>query len=686
MRSQFRMLFALCALLLTVPISNAQDDSASPLLPINPDETLTFSFGPHPSSGELHLYIQPEYANLEITPGPYAWILPVPAGSAVVDNYNGTGGRTFRQAVGPPNPCDNMYTYGFGHGDGYGVVETTTEAVIPAVEIFDWAATNNVDLGASLEAVERYAADGYAFAAVIYDMPDWEYYEDRLFGDGPVLEPIAVRWNEPADAITVPVGLFSTRVDRPLPITINLNGDVPYRIDDLERVQIDEDTFDDWLSIHTLAGPINAPLGGPFLSPGALRRANQAALTENTFFTEFSFPPRYDRDNQPGSTRLNALTSTDFTLVTAPDEAYRDDVDLTDRDPLLLYDCSTATLEGRPEIAEFIAALEAAPDDLLDNRTHLRDREYATTVIHPVDWVHTPLVFEHDDIDGVRARLHVFAPEAVTVETLQAYAAGEPTPPMFVVMHTMELFVRSENLADIHSALRETAYAERMVRTPDISGNRPNVVYEDLAVGVRMFALTDEADYNANETMYEAMFAYPQTYHYTLHPDLRHSLYLSQFYTGDEAPTAFQGLQVGFPAGYTPALTAPDTITFSAESDDPIQVSIYDMDALNNLPGTGDEQSFMASVVNTFDLTDEGEQILEDYQWVIGGEPVEKTRWCTLVTDLAPLPFANDSERGYVVFRNGAISISTGVDSAVDDATLAVMADTVAQMPTFICP
>lgn len=689
------------ALMLTLSTVSAQDptptvdpDVPVPLLPLNPAETVTFSFTSEPDTGELLLSFQPDFAQLEVTPGRYAWLMPVPAGSTFDGNYRGTRGRYYRNATGPVHTCQEIHTYGRGHGDGVGVIEATERGIVPANEISEWAASFNVELGLSAAAVEDYAADGYDFMTMILDMPDWGYYEDGTFGDGPIINSFAINWAQSRDTINIPVQTFTAHTDDPLKVNVNIDGAVQYAIDDLERVQIEPDEFDDWYSEHTLAAPIDAGLGGPWLSAAPLINANAAILTDGSFFTAWAFPDVYDGRENQGNTALRALTSSDFTVVPAPDEPWRADVDLTDEDPIALYDCSTIGLEDEPVMAQFVEAIEAAPAAMVENRMHIQQGVFSASAIYPVDWVYSIVDFEGDELPNPKATWHIYAPEAVTMDTLRAHANGEPTPPMFVLANNTEYwFIPMAYEYDLYTTLREGAYTENLVRYPDVNRLGPTEVWEENVLGVRTLTLATADQYAEHAVAFDAMHAYPQLFRYVLHPELRHTLYMAWPLWGEDQERAsnFEALQIGFPAGFRPRLVSDDTILVlpeDAENDEAdLGITLHTLtwdEAWADLPNDGDPDAFLDVLTERFSFTQEAVDAIIAYNQsdnTFG--PV--TSMCSLYSLDIPFSIARDGRQGYMVLRNNVTMITTPVDGPIGDGVLRAMADSLTVMLPNAC-
>jgi hypothetical protein len=220
-------------------------------------------------------------------------------------------------------------------------------------------------------------------------------------------------------------------------------------------------------------------------------------------------------------------------------------VDLSDLvDPLEYWGCSSA----RALTGEQWASL---PED----RTYFADLRL--DVAHPAEWVLSTI--ETDPEVGL-SPAYVYAPGAVDRAMLEAFFAGAPTPPMFVIVEGM--YVRDE-MSDLwwvtqgaFKSFFDLPYPEDILSPEE--GQLPVYVryyprepgvdqWESNTVPVVLLSmLAGEEDWAANGPLYEAMLAYARAFQYYLTPELRHTLFLDGY--GLSVYTA--SVQVPYPAGW----------------------------------------------------------------------------------------------------------------------------------------
>jgi hypothetical protein len=263
------------------------------------------------------------------------------------------------------------------------------------------------------------------------------------------------------------------------------------------------------------------------------------------FVTEFALPTSVLAEMQIGDEHLDKLIE-EFPYVTRlygrlspeqmtidpifmPDGTAADvsnTVDLDDYvDPISYYGCSTRS---------------AIPDDDLQNvpASHTRVDELQFDIAHPDDWQLSTFLVENNVVDSPDdLPVWVLSPEAVELETIAAYFAGEDTPPMFVFS---EMFgwvdFDLENNPEAPLLLGRLGQDVETVVTGVEAHNAIRVRYisssdRDNYGGVMFGLLTSEDDWAENGILYDAMLAYASAFQYYSNSDFQHTLFLLNYFT-----------------------------------------------------------------------------------------------------------------------------------------------------------
>jgi hypothetical protein len=206
-------------------------------------------------------------------------------------------------------------------------------------------------------------------------------------------------------------------------------------------------------------------------------------------------------------------------------------------DPLTYWGCSSAWALSDEQWANLPA-----------KSTHFAD--FHLDVVHPPDWGLS--VFEYES-ESKTSTIHVYSPEAVDRSTLDAFFAGEDTPPMFLFARGIfpkydmgywwdrqEAFRAFFDLPFDNLPFDETrvpAYI-RSDHEPEINPRKHNTL-----PGVLVGMLASEEDWETDGSLYELMLAYARSYQFYRAPELRHTLFLD----GHGSSLYTENVQVPYP-------------------------------------------------------------------------------------------------------------------------------------------
>ncbi len=199
---------------------------------------------------------------------------------------------------------------------------------------------------------------------------------------------------------------------------------------------------------------------------------------------------------------------------------------------------------------------------LPEERTYFADLRL--DVAHPADWVLSTLEIDRET-EVLPA--YVYAPEAVDRSTIEAFFAGEPTPPMFVFVEgRYHYYFQQEYNTAWWARQDEFRWLFDLPRPEDIfapeEGQLPVYFrYDPPESGTNSISwfggndapivflsmLASEEDWATDGPMYEAMLAYARAYQFYTTPDLRHTLFLDGYalkhYTASN-------IQIPYPSGW----------------------------------------------------------------------------------------------------------------------------------------
>ena len=468
----------------------------------------------------------------------------------------------------PPGECVLNPTLSWGYGGLIGDYLSPDNAEVKQVnslaEALGWLGDSPQDT-ASLSAYETFAAVSFTQEQDLRDL--WaidvnsspllivEYPGTELF------LPIQAHSSQLTTVVTSPVDDF-IEADT-MPVTAYVFADQPYAPENYDPIDIDLMTITDG---NNIAGIMYNFVESPESFDYDYYRLVRQGLDEVSgrgMVTEYRQSPDWNiqdstRERLPEESALLDSWQDDYAVLTRirtyidensrlPDPQFEvaPQLDLmrinlsTTADPAWFYGCTTRRLYD-PELESRLPS----------------ERTYSPAlqmdVAHPEGWS----LYELDE------RTYAFSPEAVTRFTLSILESSGEGPPMLVLQHFEQEFVRSE-AGDAYLP-RNTwePFASGSSSYPHLSAARNAITlyfpstggYDPerdepygTAEGVRAAVVSTHADFVLNEPLYVDMLAYLATRQFWLSPDLRHTLFME----GQDNLVA-----IGYPEGWIEMLDA----------------------------------------------------------------------------------------------------------------------------------
>jgi hypothetical protein len=595
----------------------------------------------------------------------FSWLLPVPsvptldvADTISIDLLQQA---TTQQYTQPQNLCDGLYDFmgGFGGGGGDGVITGNVGPYDYAILdeddvdfIVDWLRTNGYQVtDPMIPLIAHYVAIDMLFLAM-------KLSQDAEVGD---IQPVVLTYESVHPMI--PLRLTAVASTPAMPVLVWIFGEAQYVPENYVHAAIDYGAFrggNQILDIYNFnGGGFFGPATGPFSSLTQERRRIQDEFDGRAFVTEYAAPTSELVEEQgslitgdplladltaryPYITRLRAqldpeqmtIDPTFVPLMGAPDVPLT--VDLGEHvDPLQYWGCSTVSLQS------------SAVEDLLPQYSLID----GVQVGYPAGWVIDTISWTDLATERVYV-VYTLSPEAVTFETLLAFVEGEETPPVLLLYNGPNWFYDARSLFTTLILHQEGQYVELDEQQVWVSRFRPDVFGEIDGgagnTGVFASLLTTRADWEANQTRYEAMLDYVGSYAYYAHPGLRHALFLgdSEFFTASENP--LPRVQVGFPAGWIEFLDRDGTPTIRPATavDDPDAPSIRLIPVTRFDPavfGQYGSVEVLAAVAEAYDI----DQATLD-EWIADFEDSETRLASACTLTIEPMEYTLDGRRGFI--------------------------------------
>jgi hypothetical protein len=529
--------------------------------------SVTVTYGVDSAKGTITMDLSQDFVGSAEN---FLWLVPVPANSkpqVETDFEPFAIPHTPIVFDLPPNYCANLYNPMYSGGDGgddssRGYPQTEQIDVLGSAEVTDWLNTNPYQLqGAALSAVQGYADQGMQFITVQMSMSDFDYASHGS---------ISLRVIYHSDQIVLPLGIL--QADKyPFDLNINILGNSRYLSENYADVDVN---VQDVRMMNAIASgsyrAVSARAGlSYFRDQSNFENLYFAALKDvqyKGFFTQLAAPTdqiieeMFDKTPQTGMffeayapsrkdvakslsayrylTHFSGIipagdgdTLPDAEFVPAPDAPDVSNIrDARSAEPLAVWGCSTRTITTAKNYDDLSA-------DLPTGRTQLDDR------LLPVRYVAHPEGWQLFEINYHDHRLVVIAPISVDEATVDAFLAGEQTPPM-LFLRSYEGYAPGNCATLFDSESKQSPYFRCIAEMwPGVGGSGGTVI------GI----LTSDSDFAAHEAMYKAMVDFPLTYQYMLHPELRHSLILSPVYNNraeSSATVYFPPVAIGYPESW----------------------------------------------------------------------------------------------------------------------------------------
>lgn len=510
----------------------------------------------------------------------FSWVVPVPAPPeldvAPTESLDIIQNATNPQINPPYNYCRGViWSQGGGGGGGGGFLEEGNlgpydYAIIASDdprELIEWLRDNGYRITEDMEPIiGEYVAEGMYFLAM------------KLSNDAEVGDIQPVKMTYPSTNPMIPLRLTAVAALDNMPVLVWIFADQPYSPDNYGHPDVD------FASFRTRSQLVD-PFGFSDATNDYFNERNriQDEFDGRAFITEYAMPSinlieinasvvddayLMDLINQfPFVTRLRAqispeqMTIDPIFLPDARQNHVPQTIELEDHlDPLHYWGCSNRENDQSDE------------EELLPNVSELPNN---LTFRYPAGWIQSPLVFR--DIS-----IFAYAPQPVTPDILEAYFEGQSDFPI-----VLRLAIPSQEFWDWY-IFRDVFDLADDYLIPD--GNRIlnmsyNKLFTDNTVSELMFLiLTTSSDYAENIQVYNAMQSHLDSYEYATHPQLRHTLALSD--EPDDVVGVYgtiPPLLMGFPEGWTEFLQADGRIVIVPDDGSSPQIELQQSTAFSNI-------------------------------------------------------------------------------------------------------
>jgi hypothetical protein len=224
-------------------------------------------------------------------------------------------------------------------------------------------------------------------------------------------------------------------------------------------------------------------------------------------------------------------------------------------------------------------------------------------VLHPLGWeahqLELPETLEKPE--GL-VTAYALSPASVDLSTLDAFFAGEATPPIFLMIEVNRYLGFPDDTAwqqDLDEAkvvmLEALTPTQRVEESPINANQLPHYLRymhaprnarrdEFAASGVLMVMLATEEDWDENGATYKAMLHYARSYQYYTHPEMRHTLFLNSALNGFHGSSIYPAdfiVRVPYPDGWLEETLSNGDIQITSPGDSGAIVHIY---VLDNFP------------------------------------------------------------------------------------------------------
>ncbi len=470
----------------------------------------------------------------------FGWLIPVPAVPTIevlenltLTNLQSETSIRFTDSV--PHVCSQLYPFSSGGGSGGGDGRPTPytgnlgpydyQIIEPAdsAEVATWLEDNNYQVSAdTLAIVDNYIAQDWLFVAL-------NYREDTVL---PRIKPVVLTYS--ADKPVLPLQLTATSTEQTIPFYVWIFADTQYEPENYAHVRNMYDVVRRQSAVFNIGKFQEAGSGFPQQYFDYYARF-QTEHDGQLFITEYAQPTSglVEKITDYEDSFLAHLAS-DFDYVTmmraqlSPEQMTLDPsfvpsdtpeprsnlFDWALVDPLHFYGCSTRT-----------ALLDINTEALPPERAYFAD--WSLDIAYPTGW-------ELSELEIVGESVYVYAPEPITVETINAYFAGEPTPPMFIFTPIYHYLAEGSYNNDHEYGMLTALGQPRSSELPYAYGGeelayvdtRYKLTDPETVEGILYALLTTPEDWASNEALYTAMMGYPRTYQFLTGPNMRNTVFL----------------------------------------------------------------------------------------------------------------------------------------------------------------
>lgn len=524
----------------------------------------------------------------------FSWIVPVPTvpvlDVAETNTINVLDFATSVRVNAPSYYCGTVMPsfYGFGGGgDGpvldEGAVGPYDYVVLGSEdpdELITWLRDNNYRVTEDMEPlIDVYVQEGMNFLAM------------KLQTDAEVSDIQPIMMTYVAENPTIPLRLTAVAAVENMPVITWIFAEEQYvpvnfanPTVDFSQLQQPNDVLDTGRYRNYFFRATNAY--------PQIRNELLQSYDGHAFVTEFAQPTDGLVDNRLGDAHYSELVER-FPYVTrlyaqlSPDQMTVDPTFMPDKtaadvsnfislddyvDPIRYYGCSTRT---------------AIPEEHIPNlpNAHTRVDELQFDVAHPDDWELSTFFVPNNVVDSPDdLPVWVLAPEPVDFDAIEAYFAGEDTPPMFVFSEMfgwVDIDSRRDNAQLITLLERLGQDSERAVAGVRVAHIRYKSSADfDNYGGVVFGFLTTADDWQANDSLYDAMLAYAAGYQYYADADFQHTTFLTMY---DQWIGYGSRLEVPYPGDWVEHMTTDWQIYFTPQEFDS-NVALEDLPYLRLIP------------------------------------------------------------------------------------------------------
>ena len=476
----------------------------------------------------------------------FSWVVPVPSPPdldvAETDSLDTLQSNTQVRVNLPERLCRDLFFYGsFGGGGGGLLAETGNVgpydfAILgsqDSAEMISWLRENGYRVTEEMEPlIDLYVDEGMYFLAM-------KLSQESEVGD---IQPIVMTYE--AENPTIPIRLTAVAAIDDMPILVWIFADSYYEPMNYANPPIDLSNARGVNSVDL----IGKNLGLFFGSGGTANRVYtdfQNEVQEEhdglAFITEYAQPTsRLSTSDDP---LLNALSSQFSHLTRLRAQMSPDQMTL---DPIFVPTADDIEQDTVIEMTDFVDPLHfwgCATDKGVDLEavdatftTHTRIEDWLLDVVHPEDWILSEISFNSSPHTPYPEGMFILSPETVTQETINAYFAGEETPPMMVIVEEywigweVEFGIRT--MLGLHPRDGTDDFVDELSVINDYIPpvERRYTPFSEAEFGrtVALSVLTTQADWEANQAMYELMLDYGTSYQYYLSPDHRNTLFVNK--------------------------------------------------------------------------------------------------------------------------------------------------------------